>query len=197
MRFRASFRILGRVLVAPIGCPIVLALVGCATGGAERTAPTTPDVATKKPFEAPAWESTKWHSEEHGFSIHYPSDYQEQAENSLFTAASPAMVPRVDVNVGPVAATDAEGLGAAVAEGFKALGGGEATITSSKAVTLQDGVTAATELVLDWSFQGFPLTSVVLLAENGDGMINVTVTGGQGEDTGPLSEIAYTLYLDD
>ena len=51
-------------------------------------------------------------------------------------------------------------------------------------------------MVVEWSFQGFPLESIVLLAPLGDDALNVTVTGMAGGDHDELRGIAYTLYYE-
>ena len=51
-------------------------------------------------------------------------------------------------------------------------------------------------MMVDWSFQGFPISSIVLITEAGGQMINVQVTTMEGGVDDRAKEIAYTLYLD-
>ena len=71
-------------------------------------------------------------------------------------------------------------------------------MTASKTVTLSDEVTEAMEFTMEWSFQGFPLQSLVLGAPSADGasIVSVMVTGMQGGDLAELANVAYTLYFD-
>ena len=191
----------GSSLVALSSLLLLTLLAGCASGGGgDVTAPAAaePPMPAKKPFVAPDFEATEWKSEELGFSVHYPSDFAEQPPNpgGLFTAASPAQVPRIDVLASPSPPdTSIDGVAAGVESALSALGGGEASVTNKKEVKLQDGVTDAMELVVEWTFQGFPLQSLVLGTVTGDQLVNVMVTGMQGGDMAELSEIAYTLYF--
>ena len=182
----------------------LLPLFGCASRGGDVAAPASAaaDVPSKKPFTPPAFDATKWSSEEYGFSVHYPSDFAEQPaqDGGLFSAASPAQVPRIDLIAIPaaeIAGGSIDEIGDGVAAQLAELGGGEASVTSSKEVKLQDGVTDALEFVADWTFQGFPLQSVVVGTDVKDQWIAVLVTGLQGGDLEELSEIAYTLYFED
>jgi hypothetical protein len=190
---------------------LVASVIGCASGGAspgastDASAGTAGDVAAapaapaKKPFEPPAWPAAVYTNEELGFSVHYPADFEQQPAQGggLFTAASPMMVPRIDVNRAdaPPDTTLAAGL-AALAEGLGQTGGGEATVKESRETKLRDEVTPAIEGVVEWSFQGFPLQSFVVGTIQDGSMVTVTVTGMQGGDVAELSEIAYTLYFE-
>ncbi len=191
--------------------PLVLLLVcaafvvGCASGGSGSAPAVGGDAApaapAKKAFEPPAWESKVFENAEHAFSVHYPSDFAESppTNGGLFSAASPSQVPRLDVLVLPVPpSTPLDQIGAALADNMKQVGGGEAEVTSSKATTLQDGVTEGMEFTLSWTFQGFPLDSIILGAPSptGNGIIGVMVTGMQGGDMEQLRDIASTLYFD-
>lgn len=173
-----------------------LAFVGCGSSGGG--ADLEPPAPVKKPFQPPTFDAAVFEHEAPAFTVHYPSDFQQQeAPDSLFTAASPAMVPRIDISLDTESEYDSpEELGSAVADVFAELGGGDATARSVERVTLQDGVTSAAEVVVDWSFQGFPLSSVVLLTPTSDGTVNVTVTGMEGGELDELREIAYTLYFE-
>ncbi|HVS64213.1 MAG TPA: hypothetical protein VMT85_12005 [Thermoanaerobaculia bacterium] len=181
-----------------------LLLAGCASGGAAAGAPAdvppaAPAAPAKKPFEPPAWEASVYQNEELGFSVHYPTDFAEQPpqDGSLFTAASPMQVPRLDVSRSPAGPDVAlEDVLPALAESLGQLGGGEATVKESRETKLRDEVTPAIEAVIDWSFQGFPLQSFVLGTIQGDSVITVMVTGMQGGEVAELSDIAYTLYFD-
>ena len=53
------------------------------------------------------------------------------------------------------------------------------------------------EMTVDWAFQGFPLQSSVLATVRGGSLVAVMVTGMQGGDVAQLSDIAYTLYVDE
>lgn len=182
---------------------LALALGGCASAGGPdvpAAAPEPPPPA-KQPFEPPSYDATAWHHDELGFSVHYPSDFQEQTGEGVLTVASPAMAPRMDVSIIPAGeglSTDLEVVGERLVAGFKEIGGGEATVTEAKETTLQDGVSPAMEFVVDWQFQGaIPLQSVVLMAPAKDGgAVNVTVTNMAGGDLDELREMAYTLYFD-
>lgn len=182
---------------------LAVLLGGCASAGGPDmpTAPAEPPPPAKKAFQPPAYDATAWRHEELGFSVHYPSDFQEEPGQGLLTVASPAMAPRMDVSIIPAAdAADSslEAVGEQIVASLKQIGGGEATLTESKETMLQDGVTGAMELVVDWQFQGaIPLQSVVLLAPVKDGStLNVTVTNMAGGDLDELREMAYTLYFD-
>lgn len=184
---------------------VVFVGAGCASSGADRSGadatPAAPAAPAKKAFTPPSYDATEFTSDEYSFSVHYPSDYATeppQGPTGVLTAASPSMVPRIDVNVlpGPAAGTLDEA-GALVADNLGTIGGGEAKVTSSKETMLQDGVTVAQEFVVEWSFQGFPLQSLVINASSGGHVINVMATGMQGGDVAELEEIAYTLYLND
>ena len=184
---------------------VLLVGAGCASSGGDRgsaaAAPAAPAAPAKKAFTPPAFDATEFKSEEHSFSVHYPSDYATetpQAPTGVLTAASPSMVPRIDVTVVPDPGTATlEEAGALVASNLGTVGGGEAKVTSSKETTLQDGVTEAQEFVVEWAFQGFPLQSVVLNVTSDGNIVNVMATGMAGGDTAELSEIAYTLYFND
>jgi hypothetical protein len=190
--------------LAPLAVIVALPLAGCASGGAagpgDVAAPAAPAAPAKKPFEPPAWESAVYQNDELGFSVHYPTDYAEQPPQGegLFTAASAMQVPRIDVNRGaaPAGPVSPEEVAAGVAESLGQVGGGEATVKEAREVTLRDGVTTGVESVIDWSFQGFPLQSLVLGVVQGDSLITVMVTGMQGGEVSELSDIAYTLYFD-
>lgn len=175
-------------------------VVGCASGGAV-DAPAAPAAPAKTPFVAPEWESQSFDSEDHGFSVHFPADFSETPATGggLFSAASPNMVPRLDLNILPMAPTSSiEEVGASLEAAMAEVGGGEAKVTASKAVTLRDDVTEGMEFTLEWTFQGFPLQSLVLGAPSADGasIVSVMVTGMQGADMAELADIAYTLYFD-
>lgn len=178
-------------------------LGGCASAGGPDVTPASaePPAPVKQPFQAPSYEATAWHSDELGFSVHYPSDFREEPGQGVLTVSSPAMAPRMDVSIVP-AGTDGnvtlEAVGEQIASSFKQIGGGEANVTEAKETKLQDGVTDAMEFVVDWQFQGaIPLQSVVLMAPAKDGnLVNVTVTNMAGGDLEQLREIAYTLYFD-
>jgi len=153
----------------------------------------------KKAFVAPEWDSTEFRHEDGVFFVHYPSDFQEQppqGPGAVLSVASPSMVPRVDVttipNIGDASIDQvAEQLEANLAQ----VGGGEATVTTMEMVKLRDGVTDAMKFLADWSFQGFPLNSVVLVAPAADYHVNVMVTGMDGGDQEQLEDIAFTLTL--
>lgn len=175
---------------------------GCASarGADADVTPAVPPAPAKKPFTAPTFASKEWRSEEHGFLVHYPSDFEEQeaqGPTGVLTAASPMMAPRLDVNVSPVPdpVPSLEEVATQTQQTFATLGGGEAKVTSSQMTKLQDGLTPAMELVVEWTFQGFPLQTVALQAIHGDEMVNVTVTGLQGGAIEELRNIAYTLYF--
>ena len=176
---------------------LAVAFSGCASTGAGSAAADVPAAPQKKAFVPPSYEAAEYASEEYGFSVHYPSDFQEQPGAGLFAAASASQIPRIDITLIPGSPdaspeTIASGLEAGLAE----LGGGEANVTASKETVLQDGVTPALELMVDWSFQGFPISSIVLITEAGGQMINVQVTTMEGGVDDRIKEIAYTLYLD-
>lgn len=176
---------------------LLVAAFGLSCASTRGTAPTQPQ---KQPFQPPSFEATAYASEEYGFSVHYPSDFAETEGGGLMSAASPSMVPRVDVGVSDVPEdASLEAMGEQVAAALGSLGGGEAEVVSSKETTLQDGVTPAQEFVVDWSFQGFPIKSIVLTAVQGGRLFNVTVTTGTAfwdEAVEQLTEIAYTLYFE-
>ncbi len=188
-------------LALGLSLALVLLLTGCAssTGGGAADVPREPPAPVKKPFTPPAFASTEWKSAEHGFLVHYPSDFEVQPAQGpagVFTAASPMMAPRLDINVLPVVpGLTLEAAGELVKAQLGQLGGGEAKLASSTATKLQDGVSPAMEFVVEWTFQGFPLNSVVVLAPQGDKSVNLTVTGMQGGDLQQLRDIAYTLYF--
>ena len=168
-------------------------------GGGAADAPSKPAAAEKKAFVAPEWESTEWRSEDGKFFLHYPSEFQEQpaqGPGALFTVASPSMVPRVDVaKIEDAGSSTMEEIGASLAANMAQLGGGEAEIATSEKVTLRDGVTEAIRYHLDWTFQGFPLDSVVLVVPVDAYHVSLLVTGMDGGDTAELDDIAYTLTL--
>ncbi|MEM1250116.1 MAG: hypothetical protein AAGK22_27355 [Acidobacteriota bacterium] len=190
------------------GVAVVL-LAGCSANtsgapgapGASGASATEAPAPAKTPFVAPDWESQTYESEEHGFSVHYPSDFAESPATGggLFSAASPNMVPRLDLTIVPMPPTSSlEDVGAALESAMAQVGGGEAKVTASKAVTLKDDVTEGMEFALDWTFQGFPLSSVIVGAPSatGESSVTVMVTGMQGGDMAELADNAYTLYVD-
>ena len=174
---------------------------GCASTGSSSVAsadvPSAPAVAAKKPMEPPSWDALVYENEEHGFSVHYPADFSEAPaqDGGLFSAASPMQVPRIDVLLLP-AGSSIEELSPLLEQNMAQVGGGEAKVTASGGVTLEDEVTQGMEFTLDWTFQGFPLTSVVLGAPAEGGTVGVMVTGMQGGELQELRDIAYTLYVD-
>ncbi len=198
----------GMILCALV-LPLTVSLlgVGCASTGADRSADAAPAAAAapaapaKKAFTPPSYDATEFKSDEYSFSVHYPSDFATetpQGATGVLTAASPSMVPRLDVNVLPdPGAASLDAAGQQISDNLSTLGGGEATVTASKETTLQDGVTKAQEFLVEWSFQGFPLQSLVINAPSGGNLVNVMATGMQGGDTAPLEEIVYTLYFHD
>ena len=189
-------------LASMIALAACLIVVGCASGGADVSAPVAaaPEPA-KNPFEAPSFESKVYENAELGFSVHYPADFvEEEALGGLFTVVSPQQVPRLDIAVLP-ATGDAslETTGEQVAAGYAQLGGGEATIESARVVTLQDGVTEALEFIVSWSFQGFPIKSLALYAAKGTQTVQVSVTWADAfgdRASQNVDEIAYSLYFD-
>jgi hypothetical protein len=181
----------------------LMSMIGCAStggGGGAASDVSAPAAPAKKAFQPPSFESTEFVSEEYGFRLHYPADFtveETQAPSGLLTAASPSMVPRLDVNVSPQEGeASLEQAAAAVEAQMAQLGGGEAKVTGSEVITLQDGVTKAMRFDVDWSFQGFPLSSVVVLVANKGSLVNVTVTGMQGGEVADLHAISDTLYID-
>ena len=186
-------------LIALAACLVV---VGCASGGADVSAPApaAPPPA-KKAFEPPSFESKVYENTEVGFSVHYPAGFlEEDPQGGLFTVVSPQQVPRVDIAVLPTtAAGSLETLGELVADGYSQLGGGEAKIESAREVTLQDGVTEALEFIVDWSFQGFPIKSLALYAVTGTQTVQISVTWAEAfgdRASQKVDEIAYSLYFD-
>lgn len=181
------------IALAVIG--LVMSACGSAGGGGAE-APAAP---AKKPFVAPEWDSTEYRSEDGAFFLHYPSEFQEQpaqGPGALLSVASPSMVPRVDVTrIDAAGSGSIEEIGAGMEANMAQLGGGEAKIASSEMVTLRDGVTEAMRYNLDWTFQGFPLDSVILVVPTADYHVSVLVTGMDGADMAELEDIAFTLTV--
>ncbi len=190
-----------RVTVALLAATGFVACASTGSGGAaDRSAAA--EAPVKTPFQAPEWESTEFVDADYGFRLHYPSDFtteEAQAPAGRLTAASPMMAPRVDVNVTPYSGDSSLEEAAAATEAQMAqLGGGEAKVIAQEVITLKDDVTKGFEYVVEWTFQGFPLQSIVLLvpSTSGEELINVTATGMAGNELAELRNIAYTLYLD-
>jgi hypothetical protein len=201
------FEVVTRMVGAWVLATVALGLAGCASaGGGAPEAASAADVApepaapVRKAFVPPTWPAKSYDDEQHGFSVHYPADFEQQPaqEGVLFTAASPMQAPRLDVTSGPVPGDGSlDAIAADLERNFAALGGGEAKVTAKKETVLRDEVTPAKELTLEWAFQGFPLQSSVVAVERAGALISVTVTGMQGTDIAELSDIAYTLHFDD
>ena len=188
---RTSFLVLAALLAG-------FALGACASGGGSADSPAAAPAPVKKAFVAPEWDSTEFRSEDGVFFVHYPSDFQEQPAQAggVLSVASPSLVPRVDVStLDGVQDSSIEEVGAGLIETMKQLGGGEAEITASQMVKLSDEVTDAMRFDVNWSFQGFPLTSVVLVVPTETYAINLLVTGMDGGDLAELEGIANTLTL--
>ncbi len=186
----------GLTLILMVVVISAMGLTGCASTEPMDVAPPAP---VKMAFVPPTWESTEYRSEDGAFFVHYPSDFEMQplqGDLSRLSVASPSLVPRVDVTVITEIADPAiDAVGASIAAGMAQLGGGTAEIASSEMVTLRDGVTEAMKFALDWTFQGFPLSSVVLVAPAADYHVNVMVTGMDGGDMAQLEDIAFTLTV--
>ncbi len=173
-------------------------LGACASGGGSVDAPAAAPAPVKKAFVAPEWDSTEFRSEDGVFFLHYPSDFEVQPVQAggLLSVASPSLVPRVDVNqLAGIGDSSMEEVGSGLVTTMKQLGGGEAEITAAKMVKLSDEVTDAMRFDINWSFQGFPLSSVALVVPTDDYAINVLVTGMDGGDVAELEGIANTLTL--
>ena len=107
----------------------------------------------------------------------------------------------LDIAVVPVTADlSPEALGEMVAAALAAVGGKDTKVVSVKEVTLQDGVTQATETVVDWVIQGLPLTTLNLDVRRDDQEISVTVTWsnvlGGDRAAQKVDETAYSLHFD-
>lgn len=200
---RFTSRLLLGALIFATAVPGLVACRSAAPGGetaSSRDIEVVPAPPARTPFVPPTWEAKKYTNDEHRFSVHYPADFAEQPaqEGVLFTAASPMQAPRLDITTGPLPSDGTlDAIAADLERSFAALGGGEAKVTAKKETRLRDEVTPARELTLEWAFQGFPLQSSVVAVERDGKLISVTVTGMQGTDISELSDIAYTLYLDD
>jgi hypothetical protein len=173
--------------------------IGCASSGSGGDVPAAPaPEPPPEPPPPPPFDAAEFHSEEYGFRVLYPKDFQQEpGDGTLFTAASPMMAPRLDVSrsdAGPEMTLD---MAAAAAETqFKTLGGGEAKLVEKKMTKLHDG-SEVMEFLIEWTFQGFPLKSVALFAPRAEDLISVVVTGMDGmSEVSDLVDIAHTLSFD-
>jgi len=175
------------------------ALPGQPTETEEPSAPPEQPAETEEPSAPPtqpvalSFEAAEYTSDEYGFSVKYPKDWEQQpSDTTLFYAAAPDQVPILMISVAE-GATLAEAVAAAVEE----VGGSNVTIKSQSETTLVDG-TEATHGTGKFKHPESPLAlDAFCLGAMKDGkwiIITVATVGLVAKfDEAKFSEIAHTL----
>lgn len=146
---------------------------------------------------APDWDLRVYEDREHGFSFLYPARLERSGDGgNLAFAESPKDISYIEgvpyIVVGITEndpSTTANSLAEALAKSLK----GE--VVASKQSILRDGVTDATEIVVDGRHAGTErlLRSTSLSVVIGDQRVSVRLTKGPGADWDDLKELLYTL----
>jgi len=136
-------------------------------------------------------------NEEYGFSIKYPEDWiADVAEGTTIWAHKHAVgVPSSSISVTP---TDHENYQAnyteIVAPLLEGLGAYDVVITSETAGQLTDG-TATIELVIDWGYYGYELTSFAIAVKMADDSWLAFWVNGCDALGGPYDEAAFKAIV--
>ena len=148
---------------------------------------------------APDWDLRVYEDRERGFSFLYPARLERSGDgNNLAFAESPKDishiegVPYIAVSVTKNDPSDTtSSLAEALAKSMK----GE--VVASKQSILRDGVTDATEIVVDWRHAGTErlLRSTSLSIVIGDQRVSVRLTKGPNSDWADLKQLLYTLRV--
>lgn len=159
----------------------------------------------------PDWDLRVFEDRTHGVSVLYPASYRTvvDAEDKLFSVASPYGIPRMDIVLTPDARADAEQLAVAYV-GSLTVGDKKRDyprssdeevpepVTSAGTTTLPGG-TMADEVSVDWQSAESQLqlrTLVLSVANDAHGRITLYLTGGRKHDWEDLRTLAGTLRVD-
>ena len=151
----------------------------------------------------PDWDLSVYENKTHGFSVLYPTSYTRLPANDtrVFSAVAPYQTPRIDVLI--TEEKDTRSLDAVTSD-FRdyilATEGTDIELVSAGNVTLDDGVTAATEIILLWTFSGdgTQMKSISLSAVKKGWRISTVGSVARNErlfDWSDVKRLAYTFRL--
>ena len=148
---------------------------------------------------APDWDLRVYEDREHGYSFLYPARLERSGDGSNLAFAESQKdisyiegVPYIAVSV---TKNDPSATASSLAEALAKSMKGE--IVASKQSILRDGVTDATEIVVDWRHAGTErlLRSTSLSIVIGDQRVSVRLTKGPNSDWADLKRLLYTLRV--
>lgn len=151
-----------------------------------------------EPLSAPPCNFREHVDAELGFSLSYCEELvpeESQEGDVLFAAASPHLLPRVDVfQIDLARETPLVEVVSRVERLLERFGEGRARVAAIKEIRLQDGVTPGWEVVTDWSYHGLPLRSLLVTTAGPGRDVQVQVTHW-GSLTRDSLRTAYSLNL--